>query len=143
MVQPALRVEGLAELRRALSKITPIEAKTELRVGLKAAAEVVARDAQGRIPSKTGRARASVRATSGGNRAYVVGGKARVPYYGWLDFGSRSPRSGQSRSTGPWTGTGRGPTDGRFIYPAFDAKQNEVVRLVGSAVSKALNDLNL
>lgn len=141
MVAPALKVEGLAELRRALGKIEPVEAKTELRDGLKRAADLVARDAQGRVPSRTGRARASLRAVSGGNRAYVVGGKASVPYYGWLDFGGRRPITGNPRSVGPWAGSGRGPIGGRAIYPAFEARQDEVVSLVEDALAKALTDL--
>lgn len=141
MVAPRLKVEGLSELRRDLKRADRLDSRKELAVGLKAAAAVVARDAQGRVPSRTGRARASLRATSGGNRAFVVGGKAAVPYFGWLDFGSRTPRTGNARSRGPWTGSGRGPKDGRFIYPAFDARQVEVAVLVERAVSRALDDL--
>lgn len=142
-MRPTLRIEGLAELRKALAAAEQMESRRELAVGLKAAASVVARDAQGRIPSRTGRARAAVRATSGGNRAFVVGGKASVPYYGWLDFGSRTPRTGNPRSRGPWAGTGAGPPQGRFIYPAFDAKESVVVGLVARAVEEALAHLDL
>lgn len=143
MVAPALKIDGLAELRRAFAKAGQVEQRKELAVGLKAAAEVVARDAQGRVPSRTGRARSAIRATSGGNRAFVVGGKAAVPYYGWLDFGGRVPRTGNARSVGPWSGAGKGPAKGRFIYPAFDDRQMQVAALVETAVSKALDDLGL
>lgn len=138
-----IRVEGLAELRRALRKAEQVDDLTELRVALKRAASVVAADAQSRVPSRTGRARGAIRAVSGGNKAYVVGGKKKIPYYGWLDFGSRSPQTGQPRSVGPWTGSGKGPAKGRFIYPAIDAKRPEVVDLVGDAVGQALKRLGL
>lgn len=115
----------------------------ELRAGLKAAADVVAQDAKRRVPSRSGAARGSLRATAGGNRAFVVGGKARVPYYGWLDFGTRNPRSGQPRSVGPWAGSGTGPSKGRFIYAAIDARERDVARLVEEAVSAALRRFDL
>lgn len=138
-----VRVTGLRELRRALKAAESVDDSRELTVGLKRAAEVVARDAQGRVPSRTGRARGSVRAVSGGSRAFVAGGKKAVPHYGWLDFGSRSPRTGQPRSVGPWANSGKGPAKGRFIYPALDAKRADVVRLVEDAVKEALNNLGL
>jgi HK97 gp10 family phage protein len=136
--KPELRVEGLAELRKALTKMQAIDERTELRVGLKAAAQIVADDAKRRVPVRTGRARDSIRAAASGNRALVIGGKAKVPYYGWLDFGSRSPVAGNPRTVGPWRGSGTGPAKGRFIYPAIDAKFDEVVAAVSAAVEKAL-----
>lgn len=141
MARPEIRVEGLAELRRALRQVDDPDALPELRAGLKDAAEVVARDARGRVPSRTGRARDSIRATAGGNRAFVVGGKARVPYYGWLDFGSRRPISGRPRSVGPWSGSGVGPDKGRFIYPAIDANETQIARICEEAISKAMRRL--
>lgn len=136
-----VQVDGLRELRRSLRQAQDLEDLRDLRDGLKDAANIVARDAQGRVPSRTGRARDSIRATAGGNTAYVKGGKARVPYYGWLDFGSRTPNRGNSRSVGPWSGSGKGPNGGRFIYPAIDAKRDEVVELVAEAVEHALSRL--
>jgi hypothetical protein len=141
MVQGAIRVEGLGELRRALRNAERAEDLRELREGLRRAAGVVARDAQGRVPSRTGRARGSIRPVMSGNRAMVAGGKASVPYYGWLDFGSRNPRTGNPRSVGPWNGSGVGPRQGRFIYPAIDAKSDEVVRLISEALEDALRRL--
>jgi hypothetical protein len=115
-----------------------MEERGELRDGLKAAAEIVARDARSRVPSRSGKAAGAIRAVSGGNRAFVVGGKKAVPYYGWLDFGGRTPRLGNPRSVGPWSGASGGPPKGRFIYPALDAKEREVVEAVGDSVQKAV-----
>ena len=138
-----VRVEGLAQLRSALRRAERLDDLTELRLAMKAAADVVAQDARGRVPARSGRARGSIRAVSGGNKAFVVGGRASVPYYGWLDFGSRTPRSGNPRSKGPWVGSGRGPSEGRFIYPAVDATESRVVELTSAAVGRALNRLGL
>lgn len=80
---------------------------------------------------------------SGGNRTYIAEGGARYPHLAWLDFGGRTPISGNPRSVGPWAGSGKGPPGGRLIYPALDAKHDEVVRLVEHAVGEALEDLGL
>jgi hypothetical protein len=133
----------LADLRRALRKAEQVDNLGQLRDGLKKAANIVADDAKSRVPVRSGAARGSLRATAGGNRAYVVGGKAKVPYYGWLDFGSRSPRTGNPRSVGPWAGSGTGPAKGRFIYAALDDRERQVVEAVSDAVNDALNRLDL
>jgi HK97 gp10 family phage protein len=133
-----VRVEGLRELRQALTRLEKMEDRNELRDGLKAAAHIVARDAKSRVPSRTGKAAGSIRAVAAGNKAYVVGGKKTVPYYGWLDFGSRNPTTGNARSVGPWSGSGTGPRDGRFIYPAFEAKRRQVAEAVSDAVARVI-----
>ena len=132
-----IRVEGLAELRRALTRLEDIESRNDLRDGLKRAADIVAQEAKGRVPSKSGAARGSVRATASGSKAFVNGGKKTVPYYGWLDFGSRTPVQGNARELGPWARSGTGPPKGRFIYPAFNAKETQVVDAVGESVDAA------
>lgn len=143
MVHPEIRVTGLADLRRDLRRAGDMENLRQLRDGLKDAADVVAQEARSRVPSRTGAAKDSIRATAGGNTAYVRGGRARIPYYGWLDFGTRTPNRGNPRSVGPWSATGKGPSSGRFIYPAIDAKERQIAELVEDAVNRALNNLDL
>jgi hypothetical protein len=129
-------VEGLAQVQRSLKKLGEFEASKELQAGLKVAAEIVAMDARRRVPSRTGGAVGSIRTGVTVRAAYVAGGKKSVPYYGWLDFGSRTPKKGNPRSKGPWAGTGKGPKSGRFIYPALDAKRDQVVAAVRDALIK-------
>ena len=143
MTRPSVRVEGLAELRRDLRRAERTDDLRELRDGLRSAADIAAQETRSRVPQRSGRARDSIRATAGGNRAFVVGGKARVPYFGWLDFGSRNPKTGQSRSTGPWAGSGTGPNGGRFIYPAIEAKDHQIAEAVSEAIEAALRRLDL
>jgi hypothetical protein len=138
MPKPEIRVEGLGQLRRALRQIDNPDALGQLRDGLKAAAEIVAADARNHMPSRTGRAKSSVRAVASGNQALVIGGKATVPYYGWLDFGSRTPVHGNPRSVGPWRGSGQGPPAGRFIYPAIERNERRIVHAVGEAVEDTI-----
>ncbi len=139
LVVDGVRVDGLKELRRALNKVDPTLTK-ELRGELKAIGDDVAADAQRKVPVKSGRARASIRAGVSGNNAYVAGGKKKVPYYGWLDFGSRNARTGQPRSVGPWKGSGAGPKGGRFIYPAIDGNRRNIETRAVAAMERAKDE---
>lgn len=130
-------LSGLKELKASLKTIGDMASQKEIKVALKRSAEIVAADARRRVPSKSGRAAGSITAGTSGASAYVKGGKASVKYYGWLDFGSRTPRHGNSRAEGPWRGSGTGPTKGRFLYPAIAAKEQEV----GAQLEAAVNDV--
>jgi len=131
-----MEIPGLADLRRDLQGM-PKDVKKALPREMEKVAEIVARDAARRVPSKTGNAINSIRAkgTSGG--ASIVAGGSEAPYFPWLDFGSREPRSGNSRAEGPWRGSGTGPKGGRFIYPAIDDNWAKVVDAAGEAVEEA------
>ncbi len=131
-----VKVEGLAEFRRGLNRLDP-ELTKMLRGDLLEIGKDVARVAQGKVPSKSGLARGSIRAGVSGNNAYVAGGKANVPYYGWLDFGNRSAISGRPRSIGPWKGTGSGPQQGRFIYKAIAQESRSIETRAADAIKKA------
>lgn len=131
-------VEGLAELRKALKEAGDAEQTKEFRNGLKDAAEIVAKRARSNASAFSGRAASTIRATSGGNRVFVVGGKNVLPWYGWADFGSRKPKSGQPRNVGPWAHSGPGPRGGRFIYPALDSTRDEVEDAVADALDVAI-----
>lgn len=140
----AVTVEGLAELRKALKKLGDAESSTEVRKALKAAADIVAREAKTRVPSGgSGRAAGSIRPGTSGVKAFVAGGKKDVPYYGWLDFGSRNPRRGNPRSVGPWAGSGKGPAQGRFLYPALEDKRADVVQYLQDALDSIVQEEGL
>jgi hypothetical protein len=136
VLNASIQIEGLAEFRRDLKKIDDQLVK-ELRVDLLAIAKEIAKETQRRVPERTGSAKRSIRAGVSGNNAYVAGGKKAVPYYGWLDFGSRTPRRGRSRQTGPWKGSGAGPKGGRFIYPTIAANRREIEQKAQKAFDKA------
>ena len=142
MPGPQLQVDqaALKALMSALKKADP-ELQKELKRELKSAAGVVASAAKGKVPSLSGLAARSIRSGGTVKGAFVSGGKSSVPYYGWLDFGSRIPHVGQPRSVGPWKGSGKGPHSGRFLYPAFADKRSEVERAARAAVSKSIDHL--
>ena len=137
-----ITVEGLDELRRDLKQAGDRATGRELQKGLKDAAEIVASDARSNVPygdDRGGHARDTIKAGATMGSAYVSGGKADNPYYGWLDFGSRNP----NKQVGPWAHSGAGPKGGRFIYPAIAANSDALVKQVTKAVDTALTKENL
>ena len=138
-----IRIEGMRELRRALRDLQDVEATREFREGLKDAARIVATDAQHRARQFSNTIADSIRPRAGGNRAFVVGGKATIPWYGWADFGSRTPNPSPPAGHGPWFKSGPGPERGRFIYPAFDANEEQVKERIWEAIEAAIRHFNM
>ena len=131
-----VQLDGLKAFRRALGKIEPALQK-ELRGEFLKIGERVAAGARARVPQgKTGKARGSIRAGVSGNNAYVQGGKSTVPYYGWLDFGTRTPQKGNPRHVGPWRRSGVGPERGRFIYPSIDDNKQYIEQQGAEAMER-------
>lgn len=121
----AMRVDGLAAFSRNLKKLNT-EVPKALRVALNEAAEIVLNHARPRVPRRTGRAAASLRASSTQKAVRVSAGGRKAPYYPWLDFGGRV---GKGRSV-------RRPflKEGRYLFPALSAKRSEFE----AAVTRAL-----
>lgn len=133
-----VQIEGLKALRAGLKKIDP-QLQKDLRNDLLPVAHRVADEARGRVPSKSGRAASSIRGGVSGNNAYVQGGRATVKHFAWLDFGSRTPVRGNPRSVGPWAGSGAGPKRGRFIYPAIDARRDDIETTAADAIDRIID----
>lgn len=123
-----VKVEGLRDLQRALKNLDG-ESQKQLRVVFNDVAQTVVGGAQRRIPTRTGRARGSIKAMSGQREAKVQGGGRKAPYYGWLDFGGRTGRKQSVRR--PFV------QGGRYLYPAYAANRDSVQK----AVEKGLTDL--
>lgn len=134
-------VKGLRETQAAFKQLGDIEGATELKAGLKRAADIVTAEAKLRANGFSFRASDTLRSGSSGRAATVTGGRSSLPWYGWADFGSRTPRKGQPRSMGPWAKSGPGPRGGRFIYPAIAFKSEEVAEAIGAAVQTAAERL--
>jgi len=132
-----VNILGLRELQKAFKDLGDIEGSKELKAGLLAAAGIVSKEAKLRANSFSFRASDTLRAGSSGRGAYVTGGRRVLPWYGWADFGTRTPRRGQPRSVGPWARSGKGPKGGRFIYPAIAHKEHEIEEAVGDAIDTA------
>ena len=115
-VADPIKVEGLAEFSRNLKKLDADLPKA-LRVALNESAGLVVDYARPKIPSRSGRARGSVKTASTRTAARVRGGGNRAPYYPWLDFGGSVGRG----RTGRGTGSVHRPfkKDGRYIYDGY------------------------
>lgn len=120
-----ITVQGLREFQRSLRQLDAGLPRA-LRLANNEAAQIVVDWAQPRVASRSGRARRSVRATSGQREAKVTGGGARVPYYPWLDFGGRVGRGGGVRR--PFE------SGGRYIYPGYATNRDEVQRVLVEAL---------
>ena len=135
-------VVGLQELKRSLKKLDASLPKALNKGVVKAGAAVVS-DARRRTPVVSGRAQSSIRIGATAHGAYIAGGKKVVPYFGWLDFGSRKPLSGQPRSVGPWTKSGAGPQGGRILWQAVQAKAPLIRGAVLEAVDESIRTAGL
>lgn len=131
-----IKIEGLAEFQKALKELDP-ELNDQLNKALLDVAEGVAVDARKRIPAHSGRARASVMAATGADGPYIAGGGQNAPYFGWLDFGRRRPKRHRSRREGPWAHTGKGPIDGRYLFPAIEENRDEMIKAATAAFAAA------
>lgn len=120
-----LKVEGLVEFQRALRTVEDGLQK-ELRVALNKAADIVVEAARPKIPRRSGRAAASVKAQSSQRAAKIIGGSKKVPYYGFIEFGGRV---GRDKSVSrPFV------KSGRYILPAFAQHRQEVLDQVADGI---------
>lgn len=127
MVMPAdpIRIQGLRDIQAALKEIDG-EAQKKLRLVLNEAAEMVASEARSRMPSKSGKARASVKVASSQREARVKIGAARAPYAPWLDFGGKVGREGSV--VRPFL------KDGRYVYPSYYDLKPRLLEKIEQAV---------
>ena len=122
-----IKIDGLAEFQRNLKKLDSDLPKA-LRVALNDAANVVVDYAKPRVPKRSGRAAASIKARSTRTAVRVTEGGSRAPYMPWLDFGGRV---GRGRSVQrPFL------KDGRFLYAGYFAKQAEFEEVLTKALLK-------
>jgi len=156
-----VRIDGLREVRKALAA-TDRALPKELRREMAFEANVVVGHIRREIPSRSGRAAASVRAIGGSNRGGVTvdikAGGARVPYFGWLEFGGKLPdkrpngkkalasgggifAGGASSAFGPVAfakGAERAKvSQGRYIRPTVKRHRQELLRGLEGAFNRA------
>lgn len=112
-----IKVDGLAAFSRDLKKLDAGLPKV-LRLALNESADIVVDEASPRIPTRTGRAKASLKAKSSRTESRIAGGSGRVPYYGWLDFGGEGRRRGRP-SARPFQ------PQGRYVYAAYFKRRKE------------------
>ncbi|MGH3735832.1 MAG: HK97 gp10 family phage protein [Micromonosporaceae bacterium] len=128
MAAEPIKVQGLKQFSRDLKRLDS-ELPKILRIALNEAADVIVDYARPRVPSKSGRARRSVKARSTRTAVRVVGGGTRAPYYPWLDFGGKV---GRGRSIDrPFL------RDGRYIYEGFFRNRERFHQVLETALIRA------
>lgn len=129
-----IKIKGLVEFQRALKAIDG-EAQKQLRVVFNTVAETVAGGARRRVPTKTGRAKASVKVASSQREARVKAGGARVPWYPWIDFGGRV---GIHKSVSrPFV------SGGRYLYPSYFANKDSIYPALEKGLVALVHDAGL
>lgn len=129
-----IKINGLRELQAALRQLDG-ESQKLLRTTLNEAAETVASGARRRVPTRTGKAAASVKVASSQREARVKAGSAKVPYFGFLDYGGRV---GISKSVSrPYVKTGR------YMYPTYFANQASIMKGLEQSIQNLITRVGL
>jgi hypothetical protein len=120
-----IKVDGLKEFQAALREMDR-DLPKQLRITLNKAATIVIDWAVPRIPKRTGRAAASVKARSSQRESRVAMGGRRAPYMPWLDFGGAV---GPNRSVvRPFI------KRGRFLYAGLEVKHEDVTKIMNDGL---------
>jgi hypothetical protein len=131
-----VKTSGLDQLIRAAGR-APSEVDAGARRAVKSVAELVARRAQGRVPTGPGaggHARSSINVVGKGEQAVVNAGQG-FPYFGWLDFGGRvGIRGSVSR---PFL------NEGRYVYKAYKDQRQEAEQLASTEIKKAIRSAGM
>ena len=133
-MEPRISIDGLAQFSRALRRLDG-ELPKLLRLAMNKAAGVVVDYGQAKIPKRTGRAAATIKARSTRTAVRVVEGGPRAPYVPWLDFGGRT---GRRKAT-----VREFITSGRYLYPALTDKRAEIERALEDALREVADAAGL
>lgn len=130
----AIKVEGLNQVVRALKKFDADIPKA-LRVAFNNAADIVVSTAQPRVPTRSGRARASIKSRSIRTAVRVQEGGPKAPYMPWLDFGGRT---GKKKSVvRPFM------KEGRYVWWAFAQRKDDVMEAALKGITDAAESAGL
>lgn len=122
-----IRITGLKEFQKSLRSMDSGLPKL-LRLAFNEATAVVIDWAVPRIPRKTGRAAASVKARSSQREARVAIGGRRAPWMPWLDFGGQGKRPGRPAPR-PFI------RKGRYLYAGLDATHDDVTKIMERGIA--------
>lgn len=151
-----MELKGLNELLASMRKVAP-EAKREFTAALRTIGKMVVADTQADMPKRKGKARRSVKVKVVTRRGFegvqITEGGSVAPYAPWLDFGGTVGR-GRKSTARVHIGGGRVRVqrlgsmgsgsvvrpfikDGRYLYPAYYRRYDDMVAATFEAVRKA------
>jgi hypothetical protein len=125
-----IQVTGLREFQKSLRDMDAGLPKL-IRVALNSAAEELLDYERPRFPTKSGRARGSLKARSSQRAARIALGGSRAPYAPWFIYGGEGRRKGRPPAR-PFIKAGRdfGP------YAALDARRTEITKIMQDALTE-------
>lgn len=132
-IQP-IRIDGLKDAQSALRAIDDGLGKV-LRQTLNVGSALVVKETLPWMPRRTGRAQASVRASSTQNKARVTEGSNKAPYVPWLDFGGRRP--GDSAPRKNWGHAGR------YVWRTLGVHNDEIMEELSTALVALVRSVGL
>lgn len=122
-----ITITGLREFQRQL-KAMDAGLPKQMRLVLNDASGVVIDWVRPRMPSKTGRARASLKARSSQRESRVAIGGNRAAWVPWLDFGGEGRRAGRP-SARPFI------RDGRYLYQGLKVKRQDITEIMAAGLT--------
>jgi len=128
VAKTVLAVAGLNDMRKGLKGIDK-DLPKGVRIMLNSVAQIVVDEAKPHIPSKSGKARGSLKAASSQGTARISAGGRAAPYYPWLDFGGSVGKNKSIKRDFY--------KSGRYIYPAVARRQDDIQ----DALLKGVTDL--
>lgn len=135
----AIKVEGAAELRRAIIQANDKELAKKLKQANLSAAEIVVRAALPNVPvGKTGNLAKSVKALASQTSGKAKAGAARVPYAAAIHWGEGA--GNVNFRTGAAVGRPARNIQGRpFLWDAADKTLNEVIEAYEGEIDDLLD----
>jgi hypothetical protein len=152
-----MQLKGVREYLDALARVAP-ESRRELSNDLKAIGKLVQEDTRTGMPRRRGKARKSVRVRVVTRRGFegveISEGGDAAPHVPWLDFGGSVGKGRRSTArvsihSGGRVSVQRGGSrgsgsvirpyikDGRYLYPAYYRRYDDMVAATFAAVNKA------
>lgn len=128
----SIQVRGLKEVRKALRDVDKTLGP-ELRKGLNEVADIVLDSARPLVPTRSGKARASLKAGSSETAVQIKAGGSKAPYWAWLDFGGRTGRNKSVRR--PFV------MGGRYIYPTLRKRRDDIEDKFYEVIWRVTEDL--
>jgi hypothetical protein len=135
VLSTTVRIDGAAELRKALKYIGDDGLKKELREANRGAADVVAKQALPKVPVRSGNLRRTVKALATQRDGRVQAGSARVDYAAAIHWGRKVGNV--------WGGQmARNPIRGRpFLWDAAQRANPKVIEEYEQAIDELLAKL--
>jgi hypothetical protein len=130
-----IKIDGLAQFARNLKKLDGDLPKA-LRRALNEASGVVVDEAVQRVPTRTGRARSSLKAKSTRTESRIGGGSNKAPHYPWLDFGGEGRIKGRPAKR-PFI------KQGRYLYAAYFERRGEFDKMLSDALLRVADSAGI